>query len=379
MNLISVIIPLYKGEQYIEKLLDNLSRCCLNKSADNEYKLEVIFVNDEPLTEINIDDYGEREYEISLLQNEHNYGIHYSRVRGLRQAKGDYILFLDQDDCIDDRYFVSQLEHIEDHNVVICNGKYRNDREIIYNENEAMRIADLEDYFTTLNGIVSPGQALIRKRCIPDVWQKYILSENYCDDAFLWMLLKDRGEIFCINRDLLYYHYENGENTSFRWKHAADALEEMYEIIEKNTLLTERNMLLLKKCIYERIQKYMQYYTLEQKIQDMVSHKENVRNYLKKNDINTLAVYGYGVYGKKLLECLEECNIRVEYVIDKNANAFIQDSRSLKTMEDELDNVDMIIVTPLFAYRQITEELNKKIKTKFIALDMFCDEVINYN
>lgn len=378
MDSISVIIPLYKGERYVEKLLDNLRRCVRKKRKNENYQLEVIFVNDDPETEIKIKHSDVTEFAVNMIQNEENQGIHYSRICGLQQAKGEYILFLDQDDYIEDRYFESQLAHIGDKNVVICNGKYRNDREIIYSREEAERIADLKDYFSTLSGIISPGQALIRRKCIPSVWMENILSGNYCDDAFLWLLLKNEGERFAINQEILYYHKEDGNNASFQWKHTADAIEEMYDVIEKKALLKEKNRLLLKACVQKKVQKHRQYAQTEQKLQEMLLKKEQIRDYLKQDEITSLAVYGYGVYGKKLLACLEEGNVQVAYVIDEHAGAFKQTRWQLKTMREKLEEVDLVVVTPIFAFEAIREQLSTKINSKCISLDEFCDRVVQY-
>ena len=376
MKKISVIIPLYKGERYIKKLIKCLLQCSSVLREIEDFQMEVIFVNDDPETKINTEHFEISEFKVKVIQNEKNCGIHYSRVDGLRHAQGDYVLFLDQDDYINPEYFVSQFAHIGNDNVVICNGKYRNDREIIFNEKEAGRIADINDYFSTLSGIISPGQAIIRKNCIPKEWTENILLGNYCDDAFLWLLLKDKGEKFAINREILYFHNEDGSNTSLQWNHTAVALAEMYDVIEKKSLLKERNRLILKKCIQEKINKHTQYFWVEQKLQELYLKKMQLSKYMEQNEINTLAIYGYGVLGRKILSYLEDCNIKVEYVIDESAEAFEQDNWQIKTLKDQLDEVDLVVITPIFAFESIREELNKKIHAKCMPLNEFCDEVL---
>lgn len=378
MKMISVIIPLFKGKKYVKKLLDNLDQCYQKKELNNNYELEVIFVNDDPQEQkIDTEVLGDYGFQVFLINNERNYGIHYSRLKGLKAAKGNYIHFLDQDDYVDEMYYISQLPYLTEHDVVICNGKYRKDRVIIYDKKIENRITDAEEYFSVLGGIVSPGQALIKKECIPNAWKENVLTGNYCDDAFLWMLLKNEGIKFVVNKEILYYHNEDGNNTSFQWTHTAAALEEMYKVIEEKSLLERNYEKKLQVCIQEKVRKHRRYARLEENFQKMLDCKDGLKNYLKQNEIDTMAVYGYGYYGKRFIKCVKECCVKVSYVIDKDAAAFVQNEREVKTLEDELDRVDLIVITPILDYEVIKEKLNAKADMKCISLDEFCELAVS--
>jgi len=58
---------------------------------------------------------------MKVYTNKRNLGIHASRICGLHHSTGEYILFLDQDDVIEPRYFLSQFQAIGDSDAVICN------------------------------------------------------------------------------------------------------------------------------------------------------------------------------------------------------------------------------------------------------------------
>lgn len=374
MKMISVIIPLFKGKKYVRKLLDNLNCCYQKQKLKNGCQMEVIFVNDDPeerpMDKDIFEGYG---FTVHIIENERNCGIHYSRLRGLESAKGNYIHFLDQDDHIDEMYYISQLKYMPEYDVVICNGKYRKDRVIIYDKKTEDRIRDAEEYFSVLGGIVSPGQALIKKECIPCAWKENILTGNYCDDAFLWLMLKNEGRKFTVNKEILYYHSEDGNNASFQWTHTADALEEMYGVIEEKSLLKKIYEKRLQVCIQEKVKKHRQYAKLEQSFQKMLAGKERLKNYLNQNQINTLAVYGYGYYGKKFIKFMKECSIKVSYVLDKDAVAFVQNEWKIRTLEDELDTVDLIVITPILDFEIIKEKLSEKTDIKCMSLDKFCE------
>ena len=95
---VSVIIPIYKGNGYIESLLNKIEK----NYQESQKEIEVIFVNDYPDEEIIV--------------------IHQTRINGLKKALGKYILFLDQDDEISDFFIKSQLEHIGNADLCIANG-----------------------------------------------------------------------------------------------------------------------------------------------------------------------------------------------------------------------------------------------------------------
>ena len=103
-DLISVIIPAYKSEKYIGKCLESV----VNQSYSN---LEIIVINDcspDNLESIVIE-YKKNEPRIKYFKNDVNKGVGYSRNKGIDNATGKYIYFLDSDDyifpnCIEELY-----------------------------------------------------------------------------------------------------------------------------------------------------------------------------------------------------------------------------------------------------------------------------------
>ena len=113
---VSIIIPIYKGNGYIESLLNKIEK----NYQGSQKEIEVIFVNDYPDEEIIVG--SQHDFPIRIINNEMNQGIHQTRINGLKKAVGKYILFLDQDDEISDFFIKSQLEHIGDADLCIANG-----------------------------------------------------------------------------------------------------------------------------------------------------------------------------------------------------------------------------------------------------------------
>lgn len=94
MSLISIIIPVYNVEAYIEECLDSVL-------AQTYKELEVILVDDgstDKSSEI-CDQYASLDNRIHVLHQE-NQGLSDARNSGMAFAKGEYVTFIDSDDYI---------------------------------------------------------------------------------------------------------------------------------------------------------------------------------------------------------------------------------------------------------------------------------------
>lgn len=96
--LVSVIIPVYRVEPYVE-------RCLLSVVNQTYFNIEIIFVNDcTPDNSIGVIENFVRnnpeEKRITIINHEVNKGLSEARNTGIRTAKGEYIYFLDSDDEI---------------------------------------------------------------------------------------------------------------------------------------------------------------------------------------------------------------------------------------------------------------------------------------
>lgn len=102
MDLISVIVPVFKVEQYLKRCVSSI----LNQSYKN---IEIILVDDgspDNCPEI-CDDLSSKYSNITVIHKK-NGGLSSARNAGLEKCNGRYISFVDSDDFID-KNFINRL------------------------------------------------------------------------------------------------------------------------------------------------------------------------------------------------------------------------------------------------------------------------------
>lgn len=119
---VSVVVPVYNVEQYLDRCLDSL----VNQALQN---IEIIVVNDgstDGSAEI-IKKYDSR-YDNIVVINQENGGLSSARNAGIDVARGDYIGFVDADDYVEKDMFrlLYDATQANSADVAIC-GYYRND------------------------------------------------------------------------------------------------------------------------------------------------------------------------------------------------------------------------------------------------------------
>lgn len=106
---VSVIVPIYNVEKYIGKCVDSIR----NQDYPN---IEIILVDDgspDKSPQI-IDEMASNDDRVKVI-HEKNGGVSSARNRGIAAATGEYIMFVDGDDWVDDDYVSYFVDLIEKH------------------------------------------------------------------------------------------------------------------------------------------------------------------------------------------------------------------------------------------------------------------------
>ena len=118
---LSIVIPMYGVEKYIEKCLMS----CINQDVNLGQDYEIICINAgskdksaEIAKQIAVD------YEGVQVIDQENGGLSVARNNGLRMAKGDYVWFVDSDDWIEENCIssiIKALSSFPDMLTIQCN------------------------------------------------------------------------------------------------------------------------------------------------------------------------------------------------------------------------------------------------------------------
>lgn len=134
---VSVIIPMYNAENTIEKCIKSI----INQSHKN---IEMIIVddgsNDSSSEKVKI--FGDKIKYIYQT----NKGVSEARNRGIIEATGEYILFVDSDDCIEEDFVEKTLFYAETNHIDMVVARHTEENATIYGGNK-----NCENTFLTTN------------------------------------------------------------------------------------------------------------------------------------------------------------------------------------------------------------------------------------
>lgn len=218
MDKISVVIPVYNVERYLNQCLDSI----LTQTYTN---LEIIIVDDkspDKCPEI-IDEYAKQDSRVKVIHNEENKGYAKSVNNGIKNSTGDYIAIIESDDFIDKEMFSTLHEMItkNDCDIAKCHfyQYFGNKDENISGETILSKIPNnkafnLKEYPKILKAHPSIWAALYKRNLIFDNNIFFTESPN---GAFLDILFTFKA-LICANKiivtDTPYLHYRQDNSTS---------------------------------------------------------------------------------------------------------------------------------------------------------------------
>ena len=235
---VSIIVPIYNVEGYIEKCLESL----VNQTLQD---IEIILVNDGStdnsalIAKRFLENYPEK---IVYLEKE-NGGLSDARNYGIPYAKGEYIAFLDSDDYVEKNMYeeMYNLAKKQNSDMVQCNFYWE------YPEKDKKKIADLKEY---------KGKKEMLEETRVEAWNKLIrreiLVENpeirfpkglrYEDMEFTYKLVPYIEKVDILNKPFIHYiqrqnSISNTQNE--KTKEIFEVLENVIEFYKQNKLYEE--------------------------------------------------------------------------------------------------------------------------------------------
>lgn len=105
--------------------------------------------------------------------------------------------------------------------------------------------------------------------------------------------------------------------------------------------------------------KHLALYLLMNQWVRVKQEKKSIAGYLEEKGYKEIAIYGMNYVGQTLLKEFEGSDVEVKYGIDKKAEELYSEVK-IVSPEEELEQVDAIIVTPITFYSDIEEMLSVK-------------------
>ena len=231
---ISVIVPVYNVEQYLERCVDSI----INQTYTN---LEIILVNDGSTDNSGklCDELAKKDERIRVIHKE-NGGLSDARNRGIEEAESDLVGFIDSDDYIDNDMYEILLKNLNntDADLSMCAlyDVYNNTPEAQVTNKETWKLSSEQAIKMVMEAkilSVTAVNKLYRKSLFTDL--KFEVGK-IAEDAFIMIKLLDKCEkIVATNEKKYYYvHRENSITTqkfSTKFLNVIEAYEQNSNII----------------------------------------------------------------------------------------------------------------------------------------------------
>ena len=218
--MISIITPVYKAEDFIE-------RCAVSLFEQNYADIEYIFVDDctpdasiERLQRV-IERYPSRQPQVKIVRHSVNRGVAAARNSGLDAATGEYIYYVDADDWLEKDAIGQMCDKAKQTgaDIVAC-GWY-----LTFSKNERrMPMPSYADAETALRGMLS-GQMrwnlwlyMIKHELYTRHVIRYVEGESVGEDMLVLVKLFSRAQSIAFVDKALYHYTKQNDNSITQMK-----------------------------------------------------------------------------------------------------------------------------------------------------------------
>ncbi len=288
MDLISVIIPFYNAEKYLENALKSI----LKQSYNN---IEVILINDGSTDEsIIIAKKFIKNYTNSNLISIKNSGPGIARNIGIKHIKGKYLVFLDADDLYEKDALKKMHQNIIKNKTDLCVAMHK----MVDSDNKIINIKEynLETILTNEKAI----SLFLKNKLIPTSWaklyktslaKKCFFPNTYWkeDDIFILQYLKKCKKISILNKIVLINNCYSSSltrqiiskkmvldiNKSYTILHKYIFNDEQKKYLLESQLNTFVDLLLILKCDWHKTDNINIYNSIKSGLKELKNKTNN--------------------------------------------------------------------------------------------------------
>ena len=235
---VSVVVPVYNVEDYLEECLDSI----VNQTLDD---IEIICVNDgstDNSLEI-LNEYAKKDSRFTVISQE-NAGHAVATNRGMELAKGEYLFLMDSDDILKLNAFEDTVRVGDEKDVDFvlfqAINYYMDTNEYIEKENYSMnKLADVvgdsvfswKDVKKFLFKIaVTPWSKMYRREFIENCGAKFPEGLIFDDNVFFWDVLFSAKKISFLRQHLFIRRWHSASSTKAGDMRFLDTFE-IYKLI----------------------------------------------------------------------------------------------------------------------------------------------------
>ena len=233
MTKVSVIVPIYNVEKYIE-------RCVRSLMEQSLKELEYIFVDDcspdhaMDILETVVNEYPDRLPYIKIIRHSKNSGSAVVRNTGLRCATGEYVIYCDSDDWVERNAYEAMYSEAKETGADIVATDY-------YIENRKSSAVRKQEY-STAPYLCVKKMLSVELHC--GTWNKLVKRELYIrneirfpDGINMWEDVLTVIPLFCFASTIVYlphayYHYVQYNTSSYTKQMSEKSLINLIEAIE---------------------------------------------------------------------------------------------------------------------------------------------------
>ncbi len=208
-DLVSIVVPVYNVEKYLKRCIDSI----INQSYNN---IEILLVDDGATDSSGLicDEYEKKDSRIKTIHKK-NGGLSDARNKGIDQANGKYICFVDSDDWIEKSMIYDLIKEVKKTNsdIAIC-GRYRSyedrDKEIEkyqkYPEKENFDNVDGLKYLMSFCGY---DMSVCDKMFLTELFKEVRFPfGKTCEDSFTTYKVFSLAKRICyLDKQLYNYYY----------------------------------------------------------------------------------------------------------------------------------------------------------------------------
>lgn len=247
-ELISVIVPIYNAEKYMEK-------CVKSIMMQTYTKIEIILIDDGSRDNSSkiCDKLAKEDTRIRVIHKE-NEGVASARNAGIHLSKGEFITFVDSDDWIEKDFIETLYNTLERNKVDVVRGNYYREGKNKtlesgrMNNFENIKIQEEDDELrkellkSILNGSLLSyvWLLLIKKKLLIEKKIQFKRNISFMEDTMFYLeIVATKASMYIINKSI--YHYNN--NLQSASKSLGNAQKNILNILNVNK---EMNIILNK-------------------------------------------------------------------------------------------------------------------------------------